>query len=210
MEKLRKSIYTLILALSLMVSIILIAKIFMYEPIPYHNPYLNNKVVEQETQSVTLKEYENTNVSNKKIVITDEQISKLISQSIPNTFPIEDIEMKIFADDTISVMGEIKKDKLISYVKTLWNDVPFAITALILSLPDEFDTNVNFNVNIDPDAGLLIFSPSKVLFNDISFPDDLLSPILFEELGNKVNEILCDSELFFTSIIFYDGYIELK
>lgn len=197
MNEEKKTIYTLILGVCMITCLILIGKMMLYSPAPLHSPH------------VKLQEYTPEKKKGENVVLTGEQISEMITNQLPEGFPLEALNITIHDDSTIEAQGQLNKSELMKYLSDHGQELTAPLQSAMLLVPDKFTMDAVFNVGTDKESSLLLLTPIKVTAGGVELPDSLLIPTVFESLNKAINNALCESGIYFTKINLSNGKVEL-
>lgn len=203
MDEEKKTVYTLILGACMIISLILIARMMLYHPVPIHTP----PGTQSQQQPLEIKQLPAPE-QKPAITLTEKDIEGMIENQLPDNFPLSDIKVKI-KEDSIDAIGGLKKENLLQYLKANGYELTAPLQAALMLVPDEFSLSCRFQVGTDHETGLLLFTPEKVSAGSVEIPSAVLIPSVFASINQAVNDALCNSDIYFTQIILKEGAVEL-
>lgn len=202
MEEDKSFIYTIILGACLIGCLILIGKIMLSKSVPEYIPYSVEKAENAENL--------NSDESENLITLTENTLSELISNSLPQDFPVSNLQVKVQLPNILSFTGEVEQTQLKKYMSKMGLDTNAALNAALLVIPDRFSLKADVSVDLDKETNLPIFTIEHVQAGRARISNSAFEQVIFDPLNQILNQVLCEKSIDFHEIIWKDGFIQLK
>lgn len=158
MQQERKWIYTLILAICVIVCIILIGKMVLYTDIPQHDPH-----------TVVRRAGDGQAEETREISLDSGALLNLLNRQLPADCPLDDLSLGITADGTLTLSATVSRDELQQVA-----DLPAATAVL---LPDACTLSASVSIGWHAEDHALILEPTALSINGLALPSAFLQPM---------------------------------
>jgi len=141
-------------------------------------------------------------------VLTEEQLGELMRANIPENFPLSELSLTL-KEGTICLAGKTQKTALLSFLQAKGLNLPKTVSAAIGFLPEELTMEAELSASCDSHTGLLLFDCEEARLNGVALPDSLPAGLVTGPVTDAINQALCESGLYFTSLVVGDGTLTL-
>lgn len=177
--------YTLILGVCVLISLLLIGRMLLYQPLPVHTPYAGQILSQEQGKTMTY--------------LSEQDVSKYLSKKLPEEVPIKDLEITLQKEGIVTATGSLRKNVLLQF------GVPKAV---LLWMPEQIELSIRFTAQCDGTA--LRLSPSELKVGDVAVPAGHIPPEWLSMLNETVNDMLRQAADSYTQIKLLDGGIQLQ
>lgn len=144
-----------------------------------------------------------------EVKMTEQQLSEGFTRCLPQDTPLREITVAISADGRLTLTAVLGVSEMQKFAEANGVKLGMAEKALIKLLPKTFSIKIVFRAETADDGGLLSCVPESLTLHDKEIDLTKLPAGLFQRVTDSVNQVLTDSGLFFTRIVFEDGAIIL-
>ena len=144
-----------------------------------------------------------------EVKMTEQQLSEGITRCLPQDTPLREIKVTISAEGRLTLTAVLGVSEMQKFAEANGVKLSTAEKALIKLLPKTFSIKIVFRAETSDDGGLLSCIPESLTLHDKEIDLTKLPTGLFQRVTDAVNQVLTDSDLFFTRIVFEDGAIIL-
>lgn len=191
MKKEKSILYTIILGICILSSLVLIGKMLLHRDVTQHSPYINQVVDETDTEQAVP---EGEQIGN-PIYMSSTELKDIIYNKISDTISMNDFYIEVKKDGTLTITGTIDKTEIEQFTSSS------AIKTAIKWLPDDLDLEAV--IIIDPEAETYA-SLVDMSINNISVPDEYMpTEQINTAVYNAVSEF-CNPE----NLVMLDGGIQ--
>lgn len=183
MKEEKSLLYTLILGVCILLSLLLIGKMLLYRPAPVHVPHMAQTEPEEERNAMYLSE---------------NNITALLTKQLPEGFPVQAPTITILKDGTITAAGQLEKEML--------SEAGFP-RAVLLMLPNEFPIEAVFVAQYE--NGNLTLTPTQIRASGFELPVDQVPKEWVTILNEAVNRALQTEYGEYSDLRFLNGGIQL-
>ena len=141
-------------------------------------------------------------------VLTEEQLGELMRANIPESFPLRELSLTL-KEGTICLSGKAQKTALLNFLEEKGIRLPKTVSAAIGFLPEELTMDAALSASCDSHTGMLLFDCQEARLNGVALPDTLPAGLVTGPVSDAINQALCDSGLYFTSLVVGDGTLTL-
>lgn len=191
MEHEKSFIYTLILGACMLISLAMIGKMLLYEPVPMHTPHAITRVAP----------YTQNDKQEDTMIITEQEAAELLSARLPDDFAVSDLSVAIGADGLLCAQGTVQKSSIAAHL-----DQGLARSALLF-LPDSFELRIECTVHYQNDA--VVLTPKSFSAGTLELSGDVLPASFVQMFNTALNEALHSRMGSYASIRMGEGEIEL-
>ncbi len=177
--------YTLILGVCVLISLVLIGRMLLYQPLPAHTPYKGQISSQEQKKDM--------------IYLSEQDVVKYLSEKLPAEVPLQEIDIVLQKEGIITAKGMLRKQVLMQL------GVPHAV---LLWMPEKIALSIQFTALCD-DAALRL-TPSELKLGDVAVPVGHIPPEWLSILNETVNEMLHQAADSYTQIQLLDGGIQLR
>lgn len=158
MQQERKGIYTLILALCMIVCTILIGKMVLYTDVPQHDPHtIVRRVGSRQTEEA------------REISLDSGALLSLLNRQLPADCPLDGLSLGIAEDGALTLSATVSRDGLQQVA-----DLPAATAVL---LPDTCTLSASVSIGWHTEEHALILEPTALSINGLALPAAFLQPM---------------------------------
>ena len=157
MESEEKCIYTVMLAVCIILSAFLIGKMVLHTDVPLHDPH-----------TVVQRAGETRAEDGREVALDGERLTSLVIRQLPADCPLDSLTVGIGADGSLLVTASAARDALQSLA-----ELPAGTAAL---LPAACTVSAALSVGLDREAGAIVLEPVSVSVNGLRLPAALLKP----------------------------------
>lgn len=144
-----------------------------------------------------------------EVTMTEQQMSEGLTRCLPQDTPLREVKVTISADGRLTLTAVLGVSEMQKFAEANGVKLGMAEKALIKLLPKTFSIKIVFRAETADDGGLLSCVPESLTLHDKEIDLTKLPTGLFHRVTDSVNQVLTDSGLFFTRIVFADGAIIL-
>lgn len=196
MNQEKSFVYTLILGVCMLISLILIGKILLYRPIPIHTPIVPENTTQIENEP---KQEEDSTVQ----ILRDADIADMISERLPENFPVTGMSVAIAQNKSIQVEGTLSKEKLKQLIPK-----DSRIRSALLLLPSQFKIQLVLAAS-SSDTGTVSLTPREIFAEGVPLPTDILPEQVTKSLNEVVNQVIQENYPQCRKVEFHNGILEL-
>ncbi len=177
--------YTLILGVCVLISLMLIGRMLLYQPLPVHTPYTGQISSQEQGKTMTY--------------LSEQDVSKYLSEKLPEEVPLKDLQITLQKEGIVTAKGSLHKNVLLQF------GVPQAV---LLWMPEQIELSIRFTALSDGAA--LRLTPSELKIGDVTVPVGHIPPEWLSMLNETVNEMLRQAAESYSQIELLDGGIQLR
>lgn len=146
----------------------------------------------------------------KRMMVTEEYFSKMLSQYLPSGFPAKEIDVQISESGSILLSAQVERKNIEQYLENNQVSLNVKQRLLMSMMPKAFELSASFACTTSDDGGTLLIVPETISLNESEVEVGELPAVLLDEISAAANSLLLGTGYYFTQIQFIDGAIELS
>ena len=186
MKEEKSFLYTLVLGVCILASLVLVGKMLLYRPAPVHTPHMSQTEQEKGESGA--------------MYLSEGDLTELLAGELPEGFPVDGIRVTVSRTGTVTAAGTLHKDRV--------EGVDGMLRAALRWLPDTVDVTAVFTAACD--GGRLVLTPTDARAAGISLPVGELPQEWTAAIDDAVNAALTRQCGPFTSARLLDGGLQLQ
>lgn len=141
--------------------------------------------------------------------ITEEALMQEMAQHLPESFPLEAVQVDITAEGQVSFHTELKRKTIETYMEKAGIKLSLKQSIVFKLMPEAIEAEAVLLCQPDSDGGLLLLTPQKIVLNGTEIKADELPTGFIDEIGTAVNRLITAGGFYYSRVEFEDGAMVL-